>query len=176
MTWLKTTVHRFGSTTKWVEEILLCVLLTTMIILGCLQIVLRDLFASGLLWIDPLLRYLVIWSGLLGAVVATRQGKHIVIDISSHLLPGSLKPWLHLAINIFAAGVCLVLTYASVIFVQNEATYGGGRELLGLESWVFNLIFPVAFGLISWRFLRAAVVNLFSIFHTGQSPPPRFFP
>lgn len=173
MAWLRTTVHRFGSGMQRVEEILLCLLLVTMIILGSLQIALRDFFASGFIWIDPLLRYLVIWSGLLGAVVATRQGKHIVIDISSHLVPEPLKPLLHLVTNIFAAAVCLVLTYASVIFVQNEAAFGGGRELLGLESWVFNLIFPLAFGLISWRFLTAAVGNLIAIVHTLQSRPSR---
>ena len=54
-----------------VEEKMLCLLLAAMIVLACLQIFLRTAVSGGLLWIDPLLRYLVLWSGLLGAVAAS---------------------------------------------------------------------------------------------------------
>ncbi|HSL40042.1 MAG TPA: hypothetical protein VK857_06700, partial [Desulforhopalus sp.] len=47
------------------EEILLGLLLSAMIRLACLQIILRTFFAGGLFWADPVLRYLVIWSGFL---------------------------------------------------------------------------------------------------------------
>jgi TRAP-type C4-dicarboxylate transport system permease small subunit len=135
------------------EEVFLCVLLLAMIGLACTQILLRDIFTQGFVWADPLLRYMVIWAGLFGADIATRKEKHITIDIISHLIPIELKSWLQALIHLFAAAVCACLTYAAVIFINNEASFSGGREILGIPSWGMNLAFPVAFGLISLRFL-----------------------
>ncbi len=143
-----------------IEEIVLSLILTTMIIMACLQIALRALFSSGIVWADPLLRYLVLWAGLLGAAVATRMGKHIAIDLISHLVPELILYWLQIAIQVFSLAVCLVLTYASIIFVINEASFDCSQSLLGLASWQLNLIFPVSFGLISMHFLIAVICGI----------------
>jgi len=145
------------------EEIFLCVLLFAMIGLACTQILLRDMFAHGFVWADPLLRYMVIWAGLFGADIATRKNKHISIDIISHLIPRHLESWLQALIHLFAGAVCSGLTYAAVVFIQNEASFGGGREILGIPSWGMNLAFPVAFCLISLRFLILFGADLVSI-------------
>ncbi len=68
------------------EDSLLVILLTTLILLASTQIFLRNLFDTGLVWIDPLLRVMVLWLGLLGAAVAAREHKHIQIDILTRLL------------------------------------------------------------------------------------------
>jgi TRAP-type C4-dicarboxylate transport system permease small subunit len=156
------------------EEVFLCVLVFAMIGLACTQILLRDVFAEGFVWADPLLRYMVIWAGLFGADIATRKNKHIAIDITSHLIPRQLESLLHALIHLFAAAVCIGLTYAAVIFIQNEASFGGGREILGLTSWALNLAFPVAFGLISLRFLILFGADIISIAEKirPQKPEP----
>jgi len=152
---------------SWLEETFLCLLLTSMILLACIQIFLRFFFSGGFAWADPLLRYMVLWAGLFGAAVATKKGKHISIDIISHLLPDSYKPWLQALLNLFSAAVCSVLTYAAITFVRDEATYGG-RGLLEIPSWGLNLVFPLAFGIITLRFLILTFDKLGLIF----SHPP----
>lgn len=142
------------------EEWLLCLILSFMIVLACVQIILRDLFSSGLIWADPLLRYMVLWAGLIGASVATRKGKHISIDIASHLIPKKAVPWFRLIVDIFSGAVCVFLTYASILFIRSEIEFGGGRVLLGLPSWALNLIFPIAFSLIALRFIIMAMESL----------------
>jgi TRAP-type C4-dicarboxylate transport system permease small subunit len=137
------------------EDGLICLLLTAMIALACLQIVMRQFFSGGFLWADPLLRNLVLWSGMIGAVIATRKGKHIAMDIMSFLLPDTVKPWLHLVIHLFSLLVAAVLTWASIVFVRNEAILGGER-LLTIPSWGWGLIFPVAFSLITFHFALLA--------------------
>ncbi|MEW6502268.1 MAG: TRAP transporter small permease subunit [Thermodesulfobacteriota bacterium] len=137
------------------EDGFLCLLLAVTTGLACWQIVLRFFFAGGLVWADGLLRYLVLWSGLFGAVIATREGRHIAIDIVSHLVPGAFMPSLRLVIDLFSALVSGVLTWAAVVFVQNERLYGG-EFLLAIPFWGWNLVFPIAFGLITLRFLAAA--------------------
>ena len=60
-----------------IEDSLLVVILSSMIALAIFQIISRNLFSEGVVWIDPLLRTLVLWIGLSGAIVATRQDNHI---------------------------------------------------------------------------------------------------
>ncbi|MCF8056703.1 MAG: TRAP transporter small permease [Desulfocapsa sp.] len=149
---------------KRLIDTLLCLLLVVLIVLACLQICLRTFFSSGLLWADPLLRYLVLWCGMFGAVVATRENKHIAIDVVGYLAPEQAKPWIGLGINIFSTLVAAVLTWAAIIFVRNEFHFGNS-PLLSVPSWIWNLIFPMAFGLITIHFILAIATDI----RTGTS-------
>lgn len=164
---MNTLMTRFSASSRWLsrllehlEEAVLLLLIAAMIVLACLQIVLRDVWGGGLSWVDPLLRVMVLWAGLLGAVVATRMDKHIAIDLASHLLPRSTLRWLRLLRHVFATGVCVVLTWVAVSFVRQEALQGVGQEIAGLASWQLNLIFPLAFAGITFRFLLGSVRSL----------------
>ena len=156
---LKKSFTLLFNTLSWLKETFLCLLLFAMILLACLQIFLRIFYASGILWADPLLRYMVIWVGLFGASVATKRSKHISIDIISHFVPERFQPWLHTLINFFSAGVCIALTYAAILFVRDEALYGG-RGILDIPSWYLNLAYPLAFGIIGLRFLILSCKDL----------------
>lgn len=131
---------------------MLCLLLLAMISLACLQIILRTVFSGGLLWADPLLRYLVLWSGLLGAVLATSRGNHIALDLAGYLIPDRFQPAVQLAAHLFSVIVAALLTWASVLFIRSEIEFGSAA-LFNLPSWFWNLIFPLAFGLITLRYL-----------------------
>lgn len=156
---LKKTFSFIGSIFSRTEEAFLCLLLLSMILLACVQIFLRFFYSSGIPWADPLLRYMVIWAGLFGASVATKRSKHISIDVISHLVPEKLLPWLQAFINFFSASVCFGLTYAAVVFVRDEAFYGG-RGILDIPSWWLNLAYPIAFGIIASRFLILSCKDL----------------
>ncbi len=146
-----------------IEDGFLCLLLLGLILLACLQIVLRDFFTGGFQWADPLLRYMVLWVGMFGAAVATRKGKHIALDVVSYLLPERFEPLIQVVIHFFSALVSLVLTWAAILFVYNEASFGGDT-LLAIPSWAWNLVFPLAFALIAVRFLCAGVIDMRKIF------------
>ena len=145
-----------------IEGAILSLLLCTMIVLACGQILLRTLFSSGMPWADPVLRYLVLWSGLLGAAMATSQGKHISIDIISFLVPKSMQTWLQVATNLFSAIIAAFLTWGAYLFIRNEMQFSNTR-ILSVPTWVWNLIFPIAFALISSRFLHTAWTKAMSI-------------
>jgi len=68
------------------EDGLLAVAVLVMVALAGLQIVLR-LFDGGLSWIEPALRVLVLWIGMLGAVTASHSGRHIRIDLLTRVVP-----------------------------------------------------------------------------------------
>lgn len=73
---------------RYFEDAALTFLLGGMIILAVLQIGLRNFADTGFQWADPFLRILVLWLGLVGAIAATRDGKHINIDILSKYVAG----------------------------------------------------------------------------------------
>lgn len=147
---------RFGAR---FEEGVLCLLLAAMILLACLQIALRTFFAGGLLWADPLLRYLVLWSGLLGAAMATSRGEHIALDLAGYLLPEKLQPLVQLCCNTFSLVTSGFLTWASILFLLSEIEYGGPGPL-DIPTWSWNLIFPLAFGLITLRYLWLLITSV----------------
>lgn len=136
------------------ENTLLCLLLATMLILSIVQITLR-LLESGLFWIDPLLRLLVLWAGLMGAVAACRDKQHIAIDLFSRFIPGVYHRLLLSFFSLFSSGICLLLAWFSFRFVHDEATYGS-RTLLSIPSWLQYSIFPLAFLLMGFHFLLHA--------------------
>lgn len=160
--------HRMLDHLSRLEATALCLLFSAMVVLAGLQIFLRIFFNSGLFWADSLLRYLVLWVGMLGAVVATERNKHIAIDLASNLFQAELKPWLGAVIHAFSFSVCSVLTYVSVIFVVNESRFPS-LIILGMSSWILNLIFPIAFAMISLRFFSAAVDDILVL--SGKSCP-----
>lgn len=134
------------------ETALLCLLLLAMVLLASVQIVLRGVFSGGFLWADPLLRYLVLWSGLLGGVLATAKGKHIALDLAGYLIPKRFRPAMEACTYLFSVLVSGVLSWASIVFLRNEMEFGA-EALFNLPSWFWNGIFPVAFGLMTLRFL-----------------------
>ena len=153
-----------------IEENLLSLLLFVMIILSCGRILFRFLSSGGLLWADPLLRYLVLWTGLLGAAMATSHGKHISLDIVGYLLPPGIQSWTILLNHLFSTVVCGFLTWAACLFIISEKEFGTAG-LMNIPSYQWNLIFPIAFGLITFRFLCKTVISLRSI--VTNEPPPQ---
>ncbi len=133
------------------EEMVLSVLLTVMILLACYQIALRWFTSGGEPWIDPLLRYLVLWSGLLGAALATARNHHIAMDAVSYLLRRRMQQWLGLLTHLFCTVVSIFLFRATILFIRSEIEFGGSG-LFGLASWFWYLIFPIAFFLILLHF------------------------
>ncbi len=137
------------------ENSLLVLFFCLLLGLTVTQIALRLFFGTGLSWADSLIRLLVIWTGFMGAVAASRDNRHIVIDLVRYLAPARLRPVLARTTAVLAMLVCLVLAMVALRFVRDEAMYGG-RTLAGLPSWLQMAILPVAFALMAVHFLAAA--------------------
>ncbi len=151
---------------KWIEKtesILLCLLLTCLIVLSCLQIFLRTFWGAGLLWADPALRFLVIWCGLIGGVAATSKGKHIAIDLLSNRLPKKLHFWLELLTHLFCIVASAGLTWAACRFWFGEYQYPTPGPL-NLPSWGWNAIYPLAFSFITLKYSLMFVLHLKKLF------------
>ena len=134
-----------------VEQVSVTILLTMMILVAFFQIVLRNFFNTGISWGDSLVRYLVVWVGFIGAAIATKEGKHINIDVVSRWLSGPESNYLRLVSHFFSAVICGLLTLAAIKFIRFEAQMGG-TAFFKLPVWVPEIIIPVTFALMTLRF------------------------
>jgi TRAP-type C4-dicarboxylate transport system permease small subunit len=135
-----------------IEDGVLALLLVSLIVIAGGQILLRNVFSTGLSWTDEMLRILVLWLAMAGAVAASRGDRHISIDLLSRLLPPSWIRYMIALTSLFTAGVCLILSYQSWVFVSASREF---EDLLlgGLPAWPFQIILPIAFALITVRYL-----------------------
>lgn len=137
------------------EDFLLAGLLGALLVLALVQIGLRVFFGAGLEWAEPVGRMGVLWLALLGAMGATRTGRHIAIDALPRLLPPRWHRVVWSISQVATAVICGLLAWYGWGMVGME------RELPawfvpGIPSWWPMLAFPLAFALMSLRFLVSA--------------------
>ena len=133
------------------ERALVVLLLTGLLGLGLLQVIERNLLASGIFWADELLQHMVLWLAFLGASLATREHRHLSIDVLTHFLPTPWQLWLGLLVNTAALGLCLLLVQAAWGLVRSEYT-AGTMLTFGVPTWLAQSIVPLGFGAIALRF------------------------
>lgn len=141
------------------EDALLVILLLAMITLAVLQIFLRNFFDSGIVWGDALVRVLVLWIGLTGAMAASRTDNHISIDAVSRFLPASVKPLSRLLTCLFTSGISGLMAWHSLRFVLMEKA-DGIIAFAGVPAWICESVIPAAFAMISLRYLLFFILQL----------------
>ncbi|MGI9302773.1 MAG: TRAP transporter small permease [Gammaproteobacteria bacterium] len=141
------------------EDAILAIVLTAMILIASAQIALRNLFDLGFAWTDPLLRIMVLWLGLLGALAASRENKHINIDALSRLLPGRSRFLAQFVTALFTSIVCGVVAGHGVRFVMLDWETGT-IAFAGIPAWWLETIIPFAFAVIALRYLLLAYAGV----------------
>ncbi len=141
-----------------IEVFFVALLILTLVVLGAIQIFLRNFFNSGLLWADPMMRHIVLWLGATGAALASARMRHISVDALTRVLPAAVRP----ARRAIVFGATAVATYLLVIattrLVIDEREFGE-VAFLGLRTWVLQLVLPGAFSLITYRTLLGVMLG-----------------
>ena len=148
------------------EDTVLVLVLGSMILLATAQIILRNFFDFGFIWADELLRMMVLWIAVAGAVAASRSDTHINIAILDRYLPRKLALLTRVVVHAFTAGVCALITRYCYEFVRTSHEYGD--VLLGsVPAWILQAILPVGFALITWRYALFTLKETASLFRPG---------
>lgn len=145
--------------TQRLEDLLIVLVLLGMMVLAVTQIVLRNGFGTSLVWVDPLLQNAVLWIGLLGAMIATRNDEHIRIDLASQYLPAAWQRGLSTLIDLFTCLVCAGMAWFSLQAVIDEASFSSSR-LAGVPSWWLQTILPFGFAVMALRYALLLGLNL----------------
>ncbi len=169
----------FGRT---VENALLVVLFVFIMLLPIWQIADREIpsVSQFVFWplyktlgsplgVEELIRLIVFWLAMIAAIAAARDDRHIRIDALSHVLPERAVDVTRILVDVFAAIVCGVVAWFAYQYVKAESGWGTdvlAGTVLSTPAWVAHVIFPIAFVLISYRFLILAITKLFEMFRS----------
>jgi len=149
---LSALLKKVGYWYEHLEELFLVCLVLGMVALGAAQILFRNVISIGLVWIDPLLSHLVLWVALLGASIATREDRHIVIEILPERLPASVRRRIKGGLQLFSALVSFFLVYPAVQFILND--YRPNKYLaIGIPLWVSQAVMPSMWLVLGIRFM-----------------------
>lgn len=156
---MKSAIQRTLTYAHLVEDGLLILSLAGLLFVAVLQIFLRNFFDTGIVWAESFLRVLVLWVTILGAMVATREKRHIKIDVLARYLPDSYQPLLAVVTGFSGAVICGLVTYNLLLFVSYEFE-DGTVAFAGVPVWLCQSILPLGFAVMTVRFVGEAVGTL----------------
>ena len=151
---------------RWAEDLLLSGILLTMICLASWQIIGRNFFGTNLPIGDELLRIMVLWLTLAGAVAASRADRHIAIALIDRYLDGWKLNVVRFINQFFTSAVCGLLAWYSLDFVQVSREF---EDLLlrDTPAWILQAPLPLGFAIMCYRHGLLALLAL------GGYTPPR---
>jgi len=138
------------------EISVLALIVLGMVVFSATQVLFRNLARAGIVWIDPLLRYLTLWIAFVGGAVATREGRHIQMDVLGRVLPPSLRRFVSRITHFAAAATCMVLAESAYRHLASEYAHGE-REFLQIPTWILLGVIPLTLALMTYRFLDRAL-------------------
>ena len=75
-------------------------------LLAVAQIVLRVFFSFGFVWADELVKLFVLWIALIASIAASRNNRHLRIDVLSHFVAEKYSRLPRIVVDTFAAFMC----------------------------------------------------------------------
>ncbi len=139
-----------------IEDLIVGFILFSILFFGVFQIILRNFFESGIVWGDSLLRILVLWLGLTGAIIASRNGKQISIDVLTRFIPDYYKIFVKKINFIFAAFICMTISYYSGLFVYMEYQ-DAMLAFKNIPAWVTEIIIPIGFFVMGIKYMAQII-------------------
>ncbi len=143
-------LQRLDTVGRWIEDLLLSGLLVALIGIATWQIVGRNLLGTSLVTGDELLRIMVLWLTLVGAMAASRADKHIAISLLDRYLTGWQLNGVRFLSHAFTAVVCGFIAWYAWAFVQTSREFED--TLLGdTPAWWLQLPMPIGFAIMAYR-------------------------
>ena len=175
----------FGRVAWWAgrtEDAILAIALFLMALIPVVELVGRTWFNTGIPGAIEYLQHLTLWIGFLGAMLATREGKHLKIAAAIQWLPPRVSRVVDYLGAFISAAVCAGLFGASLALVVAEAPalpswtakvipdfvehlldpFGlfesGGLTTIGgwIPIWAAEAIMPLGFAVMAIRFILQA--------------------
>lgn len=148
-------------------ECLVVVFLLAMMLLVATQVVLRNVFQTGIPWADVASRHMVLWVAFFGAMLATRVREHISIDAITRLLSRRKRNALRIGLDVLASSVAFLLARASYFFVLSERE--AGTMLIGsVPTWAVQAIIPFGFAMIALEYAIGVGLDIWRIAREGN--------
>lgn len=144
-------------------RVLTAFMLGWMVLLSTVQLLLRWVFDTSLLWGDIQLQNLVLIVGLLGGVLAASENRHIRIDLLENFPTGKYGKIIRFTITILAGTGSAYLAWLGFHYVSFKKELGLELHSLlfgkTIPAWYIDLIIPICFVLMAFFFITASFDN-----------------
>ena len=119
---------------------------------------------NGFGWSQTLALVLLLWVGMIGTSMATKEGRHIAVDAVKRVLPDRLKRPFEIAAAAVTIALCTFLTILGARYCyENWVDWVASDyrsfvfEVLPIPYWAATLPIPIGFGLTALRFVSVAL-------------------
>ncbi|WP_312279643.1 TRAP transporter small permease [Oscillibacter sp.] len=139
------------------EEVFLVILMSAATILVFAQVFTRYILRIPLPWSEEIARYMFLWLTWVGASFATKERKHVNIDVVYQLLPqAGKKVCTVLSTFIWIVFVC-IMAYLSLKLTLSVASGGQIAIGSGVPMWIPYASIPTGMTLMLFRLLQNCV-------------------
>jgi TRAP-type C4-dicarboxylate transport system permease small subunit len=121
-------------------------------------------FPRGWEWSAQLALALLLWVGLLGASLVTKERRHIHVEAVKKFLPPRLQRFAAFLANLLAAVLCAFVATIGALFTERlyiAWSDSGGRAAIleqvpWIPEWTVGLAIPMTFAVMALRFMGHA--------------------
>jgi TRAP-type C4-dicarboxylate transport system permease small subunit len=146
--------------TRWTAE--LAALVCAFLIAATTAAVIVYQQGITIVWLDDLLRMLLIWLVYLGSVSVCFNNDHITMDAVYVRFPPRVRRAIDLAVALVGIGLCAYITKVGLDSMLREIGYGMLLPSGYLPAWPQTLAIPLCFALMALAYLSylyAVVTN-----------------
>jgi len=124
---------------RYFEEVLSGIFMVLMFLATFANVVARYFFGNPIQWAEEFSRYAFLWVVFLGAVVCTKQKRHIGIDSLVKALPGHVQPWVNLAADVITLALMIIIIWYGGILTWRATQI---TATLNVPQYVIYLVVP----------------------------------
>lgn len=139
------------------EKIFLVVALSAMSLIIFFDFLFREIFSFGFVWGKELAAFMMIWVGFIGASLATKGNKHLVVGIPEKLFPKRIIHFVSFGVSLLVVVVTLFLAYLGYEYVKETYEFEETSLVLDIPLWIVQLIIPVSLFVITLRFIGLSI-------------------
>jgi len=136
------------------------------VLLNCVNIAGRYVFGVTITGADELQIFSMIAITFLGLCAVGWRGTHLRMDVLTHLMPDRLKTVLKFVERLLVCVVCMLVIYASQVYVSRMYQLGIRSENAHIPMWLMHAIVTVGLSLLVLVMVARMLTPLW------RKPPP----
>lgn len=145
------------------EEIFLVVLMVAAVIIVAMQVVTRYVLKIPLPWSEEIARYMFLWLTWVGAAFATKERKHVTIDVVYSKLPQLGQRVCTVISTVVWIVFLVMMAYLSFKLTASVASGGQIAVGSGIPMWIPYASIPTGMTLMLFRLLQNCYYDLKAI-------------
>lgn len=149
-----------------IEEIVLALLVIALVLVGVYQAARRNYWTPAPFWSPEVIKYSVLFIGLLGGALAAQSDKLINIDMLTRILPARGRLAMKVLTAIFTIVICWMFAKGSFAMMKGIRLEKG--EVLAPAKAMWAL--PIGAWLIGLHMALHALIDVYYL-GTGRTPP-----